>query len=272
MEPLQIISYLIILLCGINAPDSESISEGLANLEIIADNLEALVLDEVNTSEGQELAGDESSTESDLPLIRSPQTEHGTLITRGTGGENVSQDRPDYQIPRSTPFGPSVSKVEKHSSQYKSVKLEAAIDSAPSTRVSKSNPKQPSEVYYRGEVYAKIVVRRSRNGNIHREGIRKDGTKVLLTPADWEPPTPTSEQLEKRIAAVETLKSKEAEWESNRGEYHKSKLQSKQERIAMQNWYWPLAPTSDNGLVFVNGYFRKDGTYVRPHFRSRPSR
>ena len=31
-------------------------------------------------------------------------------------------------------------------------------------------------------------------------------------------------------------------------------------------------PSSSGGTVYVNGYYRKDGTYVRPHTRRAPSR
>lgn len=31
-------------------------------------------------------------------------------------------------------------------------------------------------------------------------------------------------------------------------------------------------PTSTGGPVYVRGYYRRDGTYVRPHTRSRPRR
>lgn len=36
--------------------------------------------------------------------------------------------------------------------------------------------------------------------------------------------------------------------------------------------YRSITPTKTNGKVYVKGYFRKNGTYVRPHTRSAPRR
>lgn len=35
---------------------------------------------------------------------------------------------------------------------------------------------------------------------------------------------------------------------------------------------YPAASSSSGGSVYVKGYYRKDGTYVRPHTRSAPKR
>lgn len=57
-----------------------------------------------------------------------------------------------------------------------------------------------------------------------------------------------------------------------KNEYYKLKNNTNSYSTSNYNSYTPTPSTSNGGSVSIKGYYRKDGTYVKPHTRRAPSR